>query len=417
MIYRLLILSLAFASCAPKYAQEPGPKLAVVNIIDQNDMTETISTTDRLRQFEGTDFLSCQPYKKVMRIFQRDCEGNVLAYLTSYHPSGQPWQYVEVLNGRVNGTYLEWYPSGSLKVSATVIGGEADLTQAAEKTWIFDGLSQVWDEQGMKAADLPYSKGLLDGLCLYYHPNGNLWKKIPMCQGKREGDQEIFLECSALLSRSNFVGDQPCGPTQKFWPNDTLAADEFFENGKLIRGTYWDRCGKEISKVVNGNGKRILFGKESVSSVHSYINGVADGKVENYTKEGKLAYYYHQKNGVKHGDEVHVYPGTLSPKLLVTYRSGKLHGPSKTWYRNGQLESQKELSDNKKNGLLTAWYLDGSLMLIEEYNQDKLVKGEYYRRGEKLPVSEVLRGNGTATLFDSEGNFLRRVAYLNGAPD
>ena len=112
-----------------------------------------------------------------------------------------------------------------------------------------------------------------------------------------------------------------------------------------------------------------------------------------------------------------LYPGTLEPKMALTWYQGKLQGPARTWYSDGQLESQRELGDNKKNGLLTAWYQDGSLMLIEEYDQDKLVRGEYFRQGEKIPLTEVIKGKGTATLFDSEGHFIRRVAYVNGIPE
>lgn len=412
-----LILTGLLCGCAPRLYEAESPKLSLINIIDQNDLTETISTPDRLRQYENTDFLACQPYKKVMRIYQRDCDGNVLAYLTSYHPNGQVWQFVEVINGRANGTYMEWYASGQPKIYGQVIGGEADLTQTAQQTWLFDGTTTVWDEQGQIAAELPYEKGLMEGTCLYYHPSGCLWKKVPFCQGKRHGEQEIYIESGELLSRANFDADEPSGSSQRLWLDGSIASDECFDKGRLLSGIYRDKSGREISRVVNGQGKRVLFAKDSVSSVVTITNGLPEGKVENYSTQGKLASYYHQKGGVKHGDEVVVYPGTLSPKLFITWREGKMLGPVKTWYRSGQIESQKELSDNKKNGLLTAWYLDGSLMLIEEYDQDKLVKGEYFRRGDKHAITEVLRGNGTATLFDSEGNLLRRVAYLNGIPD
>jgi len=83
---------------------------------------------------------------------------------------------------------------------------------------------------------------------------------------------------------------------------------------------------------------------------------------------------------------------------------------------NGVIESQRVWADNQKNGLSSAWYQDGSLMLIEEYEKDKLMKGDYFRRGEKLPVTQILNGNGTATLFDAVGTFKRKVEYYSGKP-
>lgn len=419
MIRTLFVLALLIFSwgCTPKVEVEAPPQLAIVNIIDQNDMNETISSPERLKQYESVDFLKCQPYKKVMRVFKRDACGDIAAFITSYHPNGQPWQYVEVINGRVYGLYQEWTATGVMRISAHVIGGEADLTPSAQKTWLFEGLCTVWNDDGQKIAELPYEKGLLEGECLYFHPTGGLWKQIPCCQGKREGMQLIYLESGALLSTTPYINDLPSGPAQKFWLDGSIAADEVFQDGKLISGTYFDPQGKTISQIINGNGKRVLFGKESVSSIQAFVNGYPEGKVENYTAQGRLASYYHQKEGLKHGEEVQVYPGTLNPKILITWNKGKIQGLVKTWYVDGQPESQREMSENKKNGLLTAWYADGSLMMIEDYDQDRLLKGEYYRRGEKMPITEVIRGNGTATLFDADGTLLRRVSYLNGSPD
>ena len=74
----------------------------------------------------------------------------------------------------------------------------------------------------------------------------------------------------------------------------------------------------------------------------------------------------------------------------------------------------KEISQNKKNGHCTAWYQNGFLMFVEEYENDKLLKGEYYKSGEKIPCSRVEKGKGIATLFDAEGNFVRKIFYKEG---
>ncbi|MBA2727695.1 MAG: hypothetical protein H0U49_05930, partial [Parachlamydiaceae bacterium] len=66
---------------------------------------------------------------------------------------------------------------------------------------------------------------------------------------------------------------------------------------------------------------------------------------------------------------------------------------------------------------LTAWYADGNMMLIEEYDHDKLLKGEYYKKGDRFPVSTVLDGKGIVTFFDADGILLKKVNYRNGKPD
>ena len=55
-------------------------------------------------------------------------------------------------------------------------------------------------------------------------------------------------------------------------------------------------------------------------------------------------------------------------------------------------------------------------MMIEEYENDLLRRGTYMKRGEKTPVSTVENGDGTITLYDSEGFFIKRALYHKGLP-
>ena len=151
-------------------------KITSINIIDRNGLAETISTKDRLNHFQKTDFLTPQPYQKVMRVFARDKKGDIRSTMTSYHPNGQLKQYLEAVNNRALGTYREWHPNGQIKIDSHIIGGAADLNTQAEESWLFDELNQAWDDEGHLLAEIPYNKGELEGEAKYYHPNGQLWK-------------------------------------------------------------------------------------------------------------------------------------------------------------------------------------------------------------------------------------------------
>ena len=89
----------------------------------------------------------------------------------------------------------------------------------------------------------------------------------------------------------------------------------------------------------------------------------------------------------------------------------------KTWYPTGILESQKEMANNAKNGVLSAWYRDGNLMMIEEYIEGKLDRGDYFKKDEKIPVSQVQDGKGLVITFDADGHFVQKIPYLNGKPE
>ena len=158
-------------ACAQKATK--NSVLTSINIIDRNGLNETITNKDRLEQYERTNFLCPQPYQKVLRVYKRDCQGNSISYVTTYYENGQPKQYLEAVNNRAFGLYQEWHENGILKLEATIIGGIADLTPCAEKSWQFDGCAQAWDENGNLQTEISYDKGQLEGESLYYHPNGS----------------------------------------------------------------------------------------------------------------------------------------------------------------------------------------------------------------------------------------------------
>jgi antitoxin component YwqK of YwqJK toxin-antitoxin module len=397
------------------------PNLTSINIIDRNGLTETINNTERLEQYSLVNFLQPQPYQKVLRIYSRDAEGNIPACITSYHPNGYPHKYLEVMNSRACGEYKEWYPNGNLKISASVIEGVADIVEGSEKTWVFDDCNQVWDENEALQASILYAKGDLQGTSMYYHSNGNVWKSMPYVQNQLHGTVEIYLCDGALLQTTSYCNGVKEGKSMRYWNQDNIAAEEDYCEGILYTGDYYNSCGENIAHIEEGNGTRVIFGKETVVELQEYHHGIPDGKVQQLDRYGRVHSFYHIKNGCKHGEEVEHYEAVrlqqkLTPKLSIMWSDGNIQGMTKTWYDNGVQESQREISSNKKNGHSTAWYRDGSLMLIEEYEQDHLIRGEYYVKGEKFPISTVDDGKGTVTLFNSDGTLIRKIEYRKGRP-
>jgi len=145
-------------------------------------------------------------------------------------------------------------------------------------------------------------------------------------------------------------------------------------------------------------------------------------RVGEFDESGDLHSTYHIKNGKKIGEEI-IYFSSMEqlgdkqkPKLSISWDDGLVHGTVKTWYPNGQLQSQRDFCRNKKMGPSLSWYKDGSLMLLEEYEEDRLVKGQYYKRNALDTISNVINGSGIATLYDENGIFLRKISYIKGEP-
>ena len=387
---RWIFLCLVLVGCARGVSERD---LVKINIIDRNGMNETIQAKDRLVRYEGVDFLRAQPYQKVLRVCGPRADGTVPSFVTSYYENGQVRQYLEVVDGRACGWYREWHPNGAVKLEVRVVGGMADIDERAQGSYVFEGMSRAWDEWGELVAEIPYVGGVLEGMCRYFEGG-----ELVRCERFERGVLE--------------------GEVESFWPGGMPASEEWYEGGLLSEGRYFDRRGVCLGEVHRGRGTRVVFGEGH--ALFDVERGRSAGRVREYGTRGELRRLYHVKGGLKEGEEVEYWeePFGKEPvrKLALNWRGGEIQGVVRTWYEDGQLESQREMSHNRKNGMSTAWYRDGSLMFVEEYREDRLLKGEYYERGAARPVSRVREGEGMATLFDAEGTYLARVNYVEGNP-
>lgn len=411
----LSLLLLLLAGCGAHKAQEEPEVLTSVQIHDRNGFNETISVKSRLATFDKVDFMAPQPYQKVMRVYGRSKTGQA-AKVTSYHPNGQLWQYLEILNGRAYGSYKEWHANGQMKLDAYVIEGLADIAEKAQISWVFDGKSCAYDQEGRLIAEIYYNKGALEGNSLYFHPNGQLSKKIPYHHNLVEGDFLVYNEAGELIERIPHVNDIRHGKAEGWWAPNLVKYVENYSEGLLKNAVYVKPDGTQIAYIQNGNGTRATFKDWKLYSLSEFQDGVLKGKIEIFDKDGWLVNSYHVNDGKKQGEEWEYYPKDKQAKLYLYWNDDKIQGMAKTWYLNGVQQSEREMQSNKKHGLSFAWYEEGQLMLMEEYDNDVLVKGSYFKRGDKLPVSKIDDGKGIATIYDHKGHFIKKIPYEKGRP-
>ena len=55
-------------------------------------------------------------------------------------------------------------------------------------------------------------------------------------------------------------------------------------------------------------------------------------------------------------------------------------------------------------------------MFIEEYEDEALIDGKYFHINQRDPISEIMKGNGIATLYDGKGRLIKKIKYKNGNP-
>jgi antitoxin component YwqK of YwqJK toxin-antitoxin module len=426
MAKRILITLalLALSGCSQKTASNQEPEIVSMQTIDRNGFSETISSKDRLKTFSKVDFLSPQPYQKVLRVYPRNNHGQSHSRITSYHPNGHTWQYLEVVEGRAHGAYKEWHSNGRLKIEAIVIEGLADVNEAAQASWLFEGLSKVYNEDGSLAAEFSYQKGVLQGDSKYYYPNGQIAKLLPYDENEIHGAAQFFSHTGELLESIPYEKGVKNGNAHGKSSDGSWSYEEYYSQGKLLEASYSYLKWENLPRVEKGEGHQLCFADDYLDSVIEIHEGLPQGCIRQFTKNGFLESIYHIKDGLKEGEEVIFFQTKpLAPlvlpkekKLSIYWHEDAIQGKVKSWYENGVLESEREMNKNKRHGLATAYYEDGSLMLMEEYDNDKLLKGSYYQKKDKKPVSRIEEGKGTATIHFSDGRFKQKIYYEGGQP-
>src|SRR3989338_5986616 len=318
-----LLAFLLLVGCASK--QETQNQLTSIQIIDRNGFNETISAEERLNRYTGIDFRSAQPYTKVVRQY-----ASKASIMTSYHPNGELKQYLELKQGRAHGRYEEYFMNGQKKIETYVIEGIGDLSPEAQKSYLFDGISRVWDEEGNLTAEIPYDRGRMQGEASYYRAEGELMKSVSFKNGAVHGTVCEYLE------------------------DGTKLYEEIYEMDLLRSGTYPDGF------VERGNGKRAVYQEGVLKALYTYVNGQPDGPVLEHSPQGELISTYVIKEGKKQGEEW-IYYGKDRPKMSIEWNGDCMHGLVKTWYQEGVLESEKEMMNNARHGRSICWYRDGNL--------------------------------------------------------
>ncbi|WP_284441609.1 toxin-antitoxin system YwqK family antitoxin [Chlamydia gallinacea] len=402
------------------YAAGTYEKLTLIgiNIIDRNGLSETIGSKEKLKKYAQIDFLSPQPYQKVMRMY-KNTRGENVSCLTTYHNNGQIKQYLECVNNRACGRYREWHSNGKIRIQAEVIGGIADLHPSAELGWLFHGTTLAHNDEGVLEAAITYNKGLLQGISYYYHPNGQIWKECPYHKGQAHGDFLTYTCEGYLLKKQAYQNGEKHGISIRYEEQSgIILCREEYSQGVLTQGYYLDpQTHQQFSEIRDGQGLQALYGKHAIIETRVFAHGHPCGKVTLWDSLGKtITQTYTLIEGTKHGEEIFFYADSGKPKLLLTWNHGILQGPAKTWYPNGNLESCRELMNTKKSGLLTLYYPEGQIMATEEYDNELLIKGEYFRPGDRQPYSKVEKGCGTAMFFTPSGTITKKIPYQDGKP-
>lgn len=176
---------------------------------------------------------------------------------------------------------------------------ERGLTKYSDNSLVSNGVYREFYESGQQFVDGQYVDGDPTGEWTYWHPNGELAKKVTYEQGQPNGTIEAFRADGTLEARRNFKIGKRDGVWEDFAADGKtrLAEYSYSENEPTGTWKWWYESGEPQREL-------------------SYQDGKAEGIATEWAEDG-------------------------SKRAEVPFRDGKRHGVATQWTADGREISQK----------------------------------------------------------------------------
>lgn len=255
------------------------------------------------------------------------------------YENGQVYTESMVEAGSYEGEFKSYFPDGTL----STVGSYEKDTPAGQWFW--------YHYNGNKDTEYTYENGMLNGLLVDYYLNGQ------------------------IKSSCNYIDDEKDGPCTYYSPEGELQLIKTYDrhsgavsyqylnkDSTLTAPKPIDIAAKTEVKAYFRNGK--------ISRSQTYLNGVLDGKSENFSSSGQVLEVSNYKNGLQHGEQLEYYS---NGQLMYSsnWKNGNEEGISKYYYPSGQLMRTVTYVANQKAGWET-WYNEkGEVMVKTMYRNNQ----------------------------------------------
>lgn len=261
-----------------------------------------------------------------------------------------------------------------------------------------------------------------DGYTIFYHENGKKASEGNMREGKPDGYWKTYNKEEILVSegnRKNFLLDS----TWRFYDDSgSLKMEIDYRIGKKdgLRKTYREEESiVETFKNDVKNGPTIYYYPGGrIKSEVNFVNGLEEGLSKEYAEDGRIITLTTYRSGYI----------TQRERINGYIEGDKKHGIWKTFYPNGQLQSEGYYKRGVEHGYFKEYDASGNLTITTKYENGvkiedakellKLeVRKDYYPDGAvKIAASYNKEGKleGVRREFTEDGSIERSFIFKNG---
>ncbi len=212
----------------------------------------------------------------------------------------------------------------------------------------------------------------------YFHSNGEMMAEGHFVNGKKDGEWKYYNEYGQLKSKENFAEGELNGEWVHYnatTGNKSVEAN--YINGKVDGDVIWyDEFG-------------------NVTGINHYIDDERNGPAAGYYSNGSLLDTFNYVKDEYEGLYTSYYPdGNIS--ILKNYTEGKGSGEYKSYHANGQISSIGNLVDGEEEGRWRSYYPNGNW-----YRQETYKKGIVVGQKKEFNIKGIVSEEDT---YDAEGN-------------
>lgn len=322
--------------------------------------------------------------------------GNLEGPLTRYYRDGTLNAELNFADGKRSGTLRNYYENGVMQYEETYTGtdGNSKTGKGFYRTGILreeytvkdgeiEGPYKSYYKNGRIYMDGTYQKGLLQGICTLYHPNGAIKTTGTALDDQYEGEVKEYYSNGQLKSVSNFKKGVVSGKYTEYYENGTLSREgqysdkgeqtgiwkEYYPDGTPeMEEDFGDASKTSTFRLYDLDGILIMSGKYDNKKYRDYVV---------YDKEGKVIA---EEKGQNNEIVSRTYYSSRKLKYTGKVIKTKKEGEFKDYYPNGELKT----TENYKNGLLTGkyttYFYNGDVKKVYNYVNDTLhgYYAEYY---------------------------------------
>jgi antitoxin component YwqK of YwqJK toxin-antitoxin module len=389
-------------------------------------------------------------------------------YQKFYYKNGVVSSEGTMKNGQPDGYWKSYYENGQLKSEGNRKNLELD------SLWIF------YNEKGKRILDVNYKEGkkngikttyldeetvremfkddIKEGYTRYYYPDGKLKMEIPFIKGLEQGLAKEYSTDGDIITlieyKRGFVIDRlkinrkdhnnlKQGPWYTFYGNGNIhiegnyqddLKDGYFkvyaENGDLISVDKYVKDVKqpEAQEIKKLDVKNEYYPDGKIKASATYRNDTLEGIYREYNPAGQITRSLIYDMGTVTGEGIvkedgncdghwkDLYPDGKT-KAEGDYKDGLKVGEWKFYYPDGKLEQNGKFTSTGKFQGIWKWYYESGQLLREEEYDNGLKDGmhtEYAENGNVLEEGEYVNDLEDGPWFTTIGDYLERGTYRDG---